>query len=50
MNWRTFSALLAASTIALTASADKVKRVGLWSDADPVAPWDFRKAKREGSE
>lgn len=25
-------------------------RIGLWSDAAPVAPWDFRKAKREGTE
>lgn len=26
------------------------KRIGVWSDAAPVAPWDFRKMKREGAE
>jgi len=26
------------------------KRVGLWSDANPEAPWDYRKAKRNGAE
>ncbi|SEB18880.1 thermonuclease family protein [Variovorax sp. YR216] len=25
----------------------KAKRVGLWRDPDPVAPWDWRKAQRE---
>lgn len=28
----------------------KGKRAGLWSDTAPVAPWDFRKMKREGSD
>jgi endonuclease YncB( thermonuclease family) len=23
------------------------KRVGLWSDSQPIPPWDFRKAERE---
>lgn len=27
----------------------KAKRVGLWSDPNPVPPWDYRKTKREGS-
>lgn len=31
-------------------NAARAKRVGLWSDAAPVAPWDFRKMKREGNE
>lgn len=26
----------------------KTARRGLWQDADPVPPWDFRKAKRGG--
>ncbi|QNK67823.1 thermonuclease family protein [Variovorax sp. PAMC26660] len=26
----------------------KAKRVGLWHDADPVAPWDWRKTQRQG--
>ena len=25
----------------------RVKKVGLWIDAEPVPPWDWRKAKRE---
>jgi endonuclease YncB( thermonuclease family) len=25
----------------------KAGRIGLWLDADPVAPWEWRKAKRE---
>lgn len=24
----------------------KAGRIGLWSDADPVAPWEWRKGKR----
>ncbi len=24
-------------------------RAGLWTDSNPVAPWDFRKQKRESS-
>ena len=26
----------------------RVNRVGLWGDPAPVAPWEFRKARREG--
>ena len=28
----------------------KAKGVGLWSDSDPVAPWDFKQAKRNQPE
>jgi endonuclease YncB( thermonuclease family) len=28
--------------------AARAKRVGLWADAAPVPPWDYRKAKRGG--
>jgi len=27
----------------------KVRRLGLWADPDPVAPWEYRRAKREHS-
>lgn len=27
--------------------AAKASKVGLWRDADPVPPWDWRKVKRE---
>lgn len=27
----------------------KAKRVGLWRDEEPVAPWDWRKAQREAA-
>ena len=30
--------------------AAKGKHVGLWSDPNPVPPWEHRKAKREGGE
>lgn len=30
--------------------AARAKRVGLWADPDPVPPWDYRKAKRNGGE
>lgn len=30
--------------------AARGKRIGLWSDANPEAPWDYRKDKRKGSE
>jgi endonuclease YncB( thermonuclease family) len=33
---------------ALEANA-KAKRAGLWSDAEPVAPWKWRAAKRHAS-
>lgn len=26
------------------------ERVGLWSESNPTPPWDFRKAKRSGSD
>jgi endonuclease YncB( thermonuclease family) len=26
----------------------RARRAGLWRDAEPVPPWDFRKAKRDG--
>jgi endonuclease YncB( thermonuclease family) len=25
----------------------KARKVGLWRDAEPIAPWDWRKASRE---
>lgn len=28
-------------------AAAKASRVGLWRDTDPIAPWDWRKAKSE---
>ena len=28
----------------------RAKRAGLWSDPQPVAPWEWRKAKRAGVE
>lgn len=37
----------------LYAAAEDVargKRVGLWSDPNPVPPWDYRKMKRNGGE
>jgi len=30
--------------------AARGKRVGLWSDTNPEAPWDYRKAKRDEGE
>lgn len=30
--------------------AARARRIGLWADADPVPPWDYRKAKRGGGE
>lgn len=27
----------------------KANRVGLWTDPDPIAPWDYRREKRESS-
>lgn len=30
--------------------AARAKRVGLWSDPNPVPPWDYRKEKRNGGE
>jgi len=30
--------------------AARAKRIGLWADAAPVPPWDYRKAKRNGGE
>lgn len=30
--------------------AARAKRVGLWADPNPVPPWDYRKAKRNGGE
>lgn len=30
--------------------AAKGKRVGLWSDPNPVPPWEYRKEKRNGGE
>lgn len=30
--------------------AARAKRVGVWSEPNPVAPWDYRKEKRNGGE
>jgi len=27
----------------------KARRVGLWSDREPVAPWEWRKGNRTGA-
>ena len=24
----------------------KTRRIGLWADANPIAPWDWRRGKR----
>ena len=28
----------------------KARRVGLWADGEPVAPWEWRKVKRAGAQ
>jgi hypothetical protein len=39
--------LLAVSSSALADFTGRVKRTGLWADAEPVAPWKWRAAKRQ---
>lgn len=33
---------------ALAESEARAKKIGLWKDADPIPPWEFRKMKKEG--
>ncbi|MEZ4269225.1 MAG: thermonuclease family protein [Myxococcota bacterium] len=37
------------ATLAALEREARRKKLGLWADAEPVAPWDFRAAKRDGA-
>lgn len=47
MAWVYRQYLRDASLIAIEDEARRARR-GLWADADPVAPWDWRRQKRQG--
>jgi len=48
MAWAYRSYLRDPSLLTVEAQA-RASRTGLWADADPVAPWEFRKRKRNGA-